>query len=605
MDQWLSPYRDVDLLAPAGIEEVLPPDPLREERTARAISKGYMITAAHPAASQAGARLLHEGGNAVDSVFAAQAILNLVMPQSSGFGGDGALIYWDEAAQRLYAYDGRGMAPLAVDRRIFLNPDGSERALDEVSNSGATILVPGLMSLLGHAHARHGEFPLEQVLGDAIFLSKNGFPLSPALHKEIRKTQVVERENSRSNPIKDALSRQLQIGSLIKNTEFASFLNVIAQCGYGAFYHGPMADSLVQTINHAPGIPGSMSKGDLASYQPKERNTICISYRGYRICGMGPPISGSLSVLQIMGMLEHHPIDKESPDSVAAVQMIAEAARLAIADHDLYVADMDYVDVPSGGLVESRYLAMRAQEFSLGPGPKGDARSGYPPGASNLRYGRQKALPPGTATQIVARDKMGNFALLTSGLETRFGSGHWVHGLPLNSALLGFSKHNTEHGVPVRNRIEPGKRPAASWAPVIVFDPQDRPILALGAAGDDQSALYVARVLVAVLDWGLSLQNAVSLPQFSYADGAIHLEVKSSLAELAVRLRNLGYTVRLQAKKTGLHGISLIQDRGLEGGVDPRGEGMAIGDQNLLKNLREAFELVVPKQNLTEQSKES
>ena len=594
LDQWLSPYRDVDLLAPAGIEEVLPPDPLREERTARVIAKGYMLVSSHPAASQAGAEVMNKGGNALDAVFAAQAVLNLVEPQASGFGGGGALLYWDENAGELFSYDGRGMAPLAVDRRIFLNENGSERFLKEVMHSGGTILVPGLMALLGHAHQTHGSITLSEIFSAATKLADTGFPISPRLEAKLLGREILNGNGIHAGPFAPLIGKEILSGAILANPDYAGFLRIIANCGAGAFYSGTTGEKLVADINQAPGIPGSMSPHDLAVYRPVERKPICIPYRSYRICGAGPPVSGSLTVLQIMGLLESHPLDQENADSLEAIQLISEAARLAIADRDLYLGDPGFVDVPSSGMVNAAYLKERVKKFSLGAGPKTPAVSGYPPGASTVKYGVQQSLPPGAAAQIVARDRMGNMALLSSGLESDFGAGQWSHGFPLNNALLGFSKKNAEDGIPVRNRIEPWKRPVASWAPIIVFDSEDNPVLALGAAGDDHAAIYVARTLVAVLDWGLTLQNAISLPQFNYSHDSIQLEVKTPITGMAVRLRHRGYHVRLRIMESGLHGISLIKERGLEGGVDPRGEGMAIGDRNILPTLENAFDFVIP-----------
>ena len=265
-----------------------------------------------------------------------------------------------------------------------------------------------------------------------------------------------------------------------------------------------------------------MTVGDLAAYDAKQRDPVCGSYRGHRICGMGPPSSGATTVFAILKQLERFDLAALGPDSPQAWHLIAESMRLAYADRDLYLADADHVAVPVAGLTDPAYLAARSALIAP-TSTMANVAAGRPAGARQMAWSPQP-VEQGTS-HFVATDRAGNVATLTSTIESIFGSGLMVNGYYLNNELTDFNIVPAVNGVPVANRVEAGKRPRSSMSPTIVFAPDGRVRLAVGAAGGATIIAQVAKAIIAVVDWRLSAQAAIALPVL-YSPGRDRLRRK-------------------------------------------------------------------------------
>lgn len=364
------------------------------------------------------------------------------------------------------------------------------------------------------------------------------------------------------------------VGTILVNEPYALVLRQIAEGGADAFYEGEIADEIVATVTGAA-VPGDLTTTDLAEYQAKQRQPVCGAYRIYKVCGMGPPSSGGLTVLQILGMLQQFDLAALKPASVEAIHLFAEAGRLAYADRSLYIADADYVQVPTRELIDPDYLTYRAALINPNQA-MGLAQPGeLPQEVENLGQDDSREYP--STSHIAIVDKVGNAVSMTSSIEDAFGSRLMVRGFLLNNELTDFSFSPIVNGTPVANRVEPGKRPRSSMAPTMVFDSNSKLVMLVGSAGGSRIINYVAKALVATLDWGLDIQQAISLPNFGNRNGPTELEAGTDIANLKPALEALGHSVQVVELTSGSQGIVLI-DEGQLGGADPRREGAALGD---------------------------
>lgn len=570
-----------------AVSGVGPSAPVRAER--------HMISAANPLASRTGLEILRRGGSAVDAAIAALMVLNLVEPQSSGIGGGGFLLRYDGKSHGLEAYDGRETAPAATTPDLFLDREGHPRPFAEVATGGLAVGVPGLMRMLEQAHADHGRLPWNSLFEPAIRLADDGFPISMRLNGMIGDEEDLDALEPTRSYFFDAEGNPRMIGTRRVNHEFAETLRTIASRGAGAFYHGPIADDIVAAVRGSGGAPGRMTKSDLSGYEARKRDAVCMPYRTWRVCGMPPPSSGGVTTLQILGMLESFDMKSLRPNSPEAVHLLAEAGRQAFADRQVYLADPDVVPVPTSGLLDKGYLRLRAREITPGKS-MGTAFPGMPGMESSWRFGPTGELAGGVSTtHLVVVDDAGNVVSVTASLERPFGSRVMVRGFLLNNQLTDFSFTPTEGGAPVANAPGPGRRPLSSMAPTVVLDLEGRAVLALGSPGGTRIIGYVAKTLVAALDWSLDIQAAIALPNAVNRNGATEIEDAGSetgmtddgtsaasttnedVDALAGALESLGHKVERTRLDSGMHGVRLY-GRGLEGGADPRREGQAMGD---------------------------
>jgi gamma-glutamyltranspeptidase / glutathione hydrolase len=534
-----------------------------------------MLAAAHPLAVEAGYRVLQRGGTAIDAAVAVQMVLNLVEPQSSGIGGGAFILHYSATEAKLAAYDGRETAPAAARAERFIGADGQPLNFLDAVVGGKSVGTPGVLRALELAHARYGKLPWAELFQPAIRLASAGFPLSPRLHSLLDLVRLPARDQAMRRMYYRDDDTPKPAGTLLKNPALADTLRKIAARGANAFYEGEIARDIAYTVRNAPN-PGDLSVGDLAQYRAKQREPVCGPYRQWKVCGMPPPSSGGITVLQVLGILERLAPNGLASDSIGAAHLIAEAERLAYADRERYLADTDFVAVPLAGLMTPEYLAARAAlvrpDRSLG-----HALAGTPPGAplAELADDASPELPSTSHLSIV--DAAGNAVAMTSSIEFAFGSQQMVRGFLLNNQLTDFSFVAQHDGKPVANRVEPGKRPRSTMAPTMVFNRDGTLLLVLGSAGGSAIILHVVKALVAVLDWNMELQQAIDLPNFGSRNGPTELERGTAAASWAEPLHALGHDVRLIDMTSGVHAIERTR-AGWSGGADPRRAGVAKGD---------------------------
>jgi len=533
----------------------------------------FMVAAAHPRATRIGYEVLAGGGNAVDAMVAVQFMLNLVEPQSSGIGGGAFLLYWDAGARRLYTFDGRETAPLAAKPDLFLDGNGEPLPFWEAMAGGRSVGVPGTLKLLETVHRRFGTRPWPELVRPARDLARQGFEVSPRLAESIASAREhgLDRFDAAREYFFAANGSPRKAGTVLRNPAFADTLTRIARDGSRPLYHGELADRIVETVRGAPN-PGLITDRDLERYVVKEREPLCLPYRDFEVCGMGPPTSGGLTVGQILGQLAR--FDLAARSRTDAVHLFLESARLAYADRARYIADSDFVDVPFRGLLDPAYMARRAGLIRA-ERAMGKARPGSPPGHLRARWADMaRDERPGTS-HFVIRDAEGNALSMTTTIETGFGSRLMVGGFLLNNELTDFAFRPRIDGRPVANRVQGGKRPRSSMAPTIVFR-NGNPYLLIGSPGGSRIINYVAQSLVAILDWGLAPQTALELGHFVNRNGATELERGTGAEAYSQALRARGHEVERAAHNSGLHAI-LIGDGELTGAADPRREGVALG----------------------------
>ena len=532
----------------------------------------WMVAAANPLAAQAGADVLARGGTAADALVAVQAMLGLVEPQSSGIGGGAFLVYYDAATETLTTLDGRETAPLAATPRLFQDDDGEPLKFFDAVVGGLSVGTPGTPALMQAAHDKWGALPWADLLEPAIDLAKNGFAVSPRL------AGLIEGDQDRLSRF-DATAGYfmpggvpLQAGATLVNTAYAKTLQSMADEGVSAFYTGDIAADIAATVQNAPGNPGVLSTLDLSIYAVKERAPVCARFRAHDVCGMGPPSSGALTVGQILGMLNGYDLSA-GPGNADVRRLIGDASRLAFADRGRYMADSDYVPVPVQGLVDPAYLAERAAALSSQTALT-DVAPGSPAFDHALNWADDASIELPSTSHFVIVDAAGNVASMTTTIENGFGSRLMVRGFLLNNELTDFSFRSHRDGVSIANRVEPGKRPRSSMAPTIVMK-DGAPVLAIGSPGGSRIIGYVAESIIAHLDWGMDVQQAVSVPHAVNRFGTYDVEAGTGAEALADPLTAMGFEVNSRALTSGLHAISIGDV--LQGGADPRREGIALG----------------------------
>ncbi|WP_298974048.1 gamma-glutamyltransferase [uncultured Roseobacter sp.] len=532
----------------------------------------WMVAAANPWAVKAGADVLANGGSAADALVAVQAMLGLVEPQSSGLGGGAFLVYFDAATGTLTTLDGRETAPLAATPRLFQDGSGEPLSFYDAVVGGLSVGTPGTPALMEDAHVRWGKLPWAELLAPAIARAQEGFEVSPRL------AGLIEGDAERLGRFATTSEyfmpggTPLAAGDLLKNPDYGATLQAMAEGGTRAFYTGEIAADIVNTVQTAEGNPGVLSTLDLGIYAVKERAPVCVTYRAHDVCGMGPPSSGALTVGQILGMLDNYDLSA-GPMDIEVRRLIGDASRLAFADRGRYMADSDFVPVPTKGLLDTMYLAGRSALLA-GDDALPEVTPGAPEFDHALMWADDQSIELPSTSHFVIVDAEGNVASMTTTIENGFGSRLMVRGFLLNNELTDFSFRSHVDGVPIANRVEPGKRPRSSMAPTIVMK-DGAPVLTIGSPGGSRIIGYVAESIIAHLDWGLDVQQAVSVPHAVNRFGTYDVEEGTSAEALTEGLTALGYEVGSRALTSGLHAISIGE--GLKGGADPRREGIALG----------------------------
>ncbi len=538
------------------------------------LSKG-MVAAANPLAVQAGLRVLREGGSAVDAAVAIQAVLGLVEPQSSGLGGGSFLVFYDAKTGKVTAYDGREKAPSGAGPDMFLGPDGKPLPFLVGLMSGRSTGVPGAVGMLAQAQKEHGKIAWKVLFKDAEKLAADGFVVSPRLAGMINNPRIPQ--GGTPDAIKyftKADGTRYQAGDVLKNPAYAETLRRLAAEGPSALYEGPIAQAIVDRV-HQGDLPGSISLEDLKTYKPRSAAALCKPWKTYTVCVPNPQSSG-VGLLQALQMLEHTDIAKRGPTDPVAWTLLAQAERVMYADRDRYVGDPSFVTVPVAGLLDPKYVAERAKLITptAGEAPP----FGHPAGAPKV--GVDATKEPGGTTHLVIVDPQGNVVSMTTTVESIFGNGRMVNGFFLNNQMTDFSFAPVEKdGAPAANAVAAGKRPRSSMAPVIVLDKKTgKFVAALGSPGGNAILSYNLKAMVGVFDWGLNMQQAVSLPNLVARGDTYSGDADLFGPDMLAALNARGVGVKTgQIEGSGLHGVIVRKGGILEGGADPRREGVAKG----------------------------
>ena len=562
------------LAGPAGAQtrSVEPEGATGRQEKPAVLARRAMVAAANAHAVDAGVEILRAGGSALDAAIAVQMVLGLVEPQSSGIGGGAFLLYWSQEETRVRTYDGRETAPAGARPDQFLDANRAPLSHEEAVVGGRAVGVPGLVRMLDLAHRNHGRLPWARLFAPAIRLAETGFAMSPRLHRLLERERALRADDAARRLFYGEDGRARPVGAILVNAAYGATLRALAAGGADAFYRGPIAEDVVSAVR-AHAVPGSLALDDLARYRAVERDPVCGAYRLRRICGMGPPSSGAVGVLQMLGVLERTGFAEAAPHSADALHLFSEAGRLAYADRGRYVADPEFVSQPVAGLLDPAYLTERAR--LVGAQSMRRAAPGIPPGAHALGDAPELGLAGTSHISIV--DARGDAVAMTTTIEDGFGSRILVRGFLLNNQMTDFAWLPESRGRPVANRIEPGKRPRSTMAPTFGFDSDGRLRIIAGSPGGTAIINYLAKTLVAMLDWGLDAQRAVSLPNFGSRNGPTEIERGSAYAPLAAALRERGHEVDLLTLTSGLHVIERTPE-GWRGAADPRREGVARGD---------------------------
>ncbi|MEX8492388.1 gamma-glutamyltransferase family protein [Sphaerotilus sp.] len=549
----------------------------------------YAVAAANPLATEAGRQILAAGGSAIDAAIAVQMVLALVEPQSSGLGGGALLMHWDGHA--VQAYDGRETAPAEADERLFLGADGQPLAFHDAVVGGRAVGTPGTVRMLEMAHARHGRLPWPALFEPAIRLAQDGFPISPRLHTLLKAEVHLKKDPTAAAYFYQPDGTPWPVGHALRNPELAEVLRRLAREGSRALHEGEIAEAIVAKVQQHRANPGRLGLRDLADYQPKERVPLCHAHqagaRTWHLCGFPPPSSGAIAIGQILGMLgqtaaAREPLTASGLPSVEWLHAYAEASRLAFADRAQYLGDPDFVAAPGGdwrSLLDPGYLRERAR--LIGPQRMPVALAGTPASVPTSLAPMPDQIEHGTS-HISVVDAEGHAVSMTTTIEDAFGSRQMVRGFLLNNELTDFSFLPADaSGHPIANRVEPGKRPRSSMSPTLVFDDQGRLAMTGGSPGGALIIHFTAKTLHGVLQWGLTPQRAIDLPNFGTTGGPVLLEQGWFPAAVVDALEKRGHAVREVEMTSGLQAISREHEAGREvwrGGADPRREGVVLGE---------------------------
>ncbi len=554
-----------------------------------------MIVTANPLATAAGAKVLQNGGTAADAMVAAQAVLGLVEPQSSGLGGGAFVVYYDAAIGEITTFDAREKAPAAATEDRFLDDTGDSIGFINAWQSGLSVGVPGTPRVMEVVHALYGKRPWARVLQPAMSLALGGFELTERTSSQVaglldRNLSCEDRLFFRdpvafayfANP--DCTAKPA--GTLIRNKDYANTLKAMRNGGADAFYFGDIAADIAAAVQGDPAIAGDMTTDDLANYEVIERAPVCIEYRGHDVCGMGPPSSGALAVGQILGILENFdlgvaPLD--DPLDVEVVHLFTQAGRLAFADRGLYVGDTDFVTVPVEGMLDKAYLAERASLIM--DNDMGTALPGTPPGVFDPTMPDLAAKISGTS-HISIVDRFGNALSMTTTIESSFGNGVMVRGFLLNNELTDFSFNPGTEDAPVANRVQANKRPRSSMSPTIVLDDSGMVELVTGSPGGSRIIGYSAQSVMNHIDFGLDPQESINTPHYQHRNGGTGTELETPIPGITLNydrealrdaLNDRGHVTR--DSNTLTSGLSIIHIDGdrLIGGADKRRDGTVGG----------------------------
>lgn len=538
--------------------------------------KNYAISTADERASQAGTDILAKGGNAIDAAIAAQLVLNVVEPHSSGIGGGGFLLYFDAKTTQTQYFNGRETAPAKSYSSMFLDKNGQARQFQDVVRGGLSVGTPGLLKILKETHDKYGRLSWEDLFEPAIKLAQNGFKVNERMHTLSKQISYLKDFDEAAQLYLKPDKSPHAIGDIIKNEKLATTLKEISSNGSDVFYKGHIANDIANAVRNSKINPGYLSVADLKNYKSKTGDLICNSYRvKYKICSMPLPSSGGVTLLQILGILEHFDLAKLKPYSKQSIHLITEATRLAYADRNEYVADTN--EVPLKQMLDKIYLRQRAKLINMNKSIS-DVKAGKFAGwqeFSSMKLAKNNAIELPSTTHISVIDAQGNAVALTSSIEYFFGSALSVDGFMLNNQLTDFSLTPTINGKKVANALEPNKQPRSSMTPTFVFDEHDKLIMIVGSPGGPRIIQFTLKTILNYLDFKMDIQKAIASPNFVVLNDVVELEDKTKIANFKSDLEKLGHQVKVLDIVSGINAIA-IEENKIKAGADPRRQGSAM-----------------------------
>jgi gamma-glutamyltranspeptidase/glutathione hydrolase len=535
-------------------------------------TKNSMVVSANEIASKAGVEILKKGGNAIDAAIATQLVLNVVEPHSSGIGGGGFLLYFNKKTGKTIYLNGRETAPANAKSDMFLDSSGKPKKFSDAVQGGLSVGTPGLLKILFEAHQKYGKLAWSQLFAPAIKAAENGFVVSARFHELSKQISYLKNFDETAKIYLHKNGAPYEIGEKITNKKLAKTLRKISKQGIKSFYSGKIAQNIASAVQNSKINPGYLSLSDLKNYKSKKGELLCADYRQYKVCTMPLP-AGGVTLLQILGILENFDLAKLKPNSLESVHLITEATRLAYADRNQYLGDFANISIDK--LLDKKYLKSRANLIDKNHASKKVEAGKFIANDNNLVVNNKAVELPST-THLSVVDKNGNSVALTSSIEYFFGSAISVDGFLLNNQLTDFSFEPTKNGKKVANALEPFKQPRSSMAPTLVFDQNGKLLMVLGSPGGPRIIQFVAKTIVNHLDFGLDIQQSISAPTFVTINNVIELEKNQKITELEKGLKKLGHQTKIIEIVSGVHAISLNNNK-LQGGADPRREGVAVG----------------------------
>jgi len=525
-------------------------------------SKNFLVTTSHSLATQTGKNILLDGGNAIDAAVAVQLVLNVVEPQSSGIGGGGFLLYYNKKNEELIFFDGREIAPSKIKKEYFLDKNGKPLSFYEAAVGGLSVGVPGLLSMLESAHKEFGSIKWKDLFKPAIYFSSEGFPISQRLHNQINKDKYLYLIPESYEYFYEKTNVAKKKGFILKNKEFSETLKIIANKGSKGFYEGDVAKKITSSLHNSPIRKGVMNLKDLKNYKSIKTFPLCGNYRNYKICSAPLPSAGGFSILQILGILENFPLSRNTINS--DIRLIIEASKYAYLDRYKYLGDPNFNKINLKEFLSKEYLRNKALKISNNLGKSKDLK--------DLNIEKNKLNISKSTTHFSIHDKYGNIVAMTSSIENAFGSRLMAGGFLLNNQLSDFNileKNNLYKN----NIIKPNKKPLSSMSPTIIFDENNNIKMVIGSPGGKSIIMYVLKTIIAVLDWGMSIEEAVNFPNFSLKNNIVLLESNRSNKELEKYLIKLGYSIEKSRLNSGLNGFE-IKNHIIKGVADKRRQGL-------------------------------
>jgi gamma-glutamyltranspeptidase / glutathione hydrolase len=529
----------------------------------------YMVVAAHELASKAGAEIIEKGGNAIDAAIATQLVLNVVEPHSSGIGGGSLMLYHEQKSGKNFYFNGRETAPQNISSNAFLDKNNKPREFSDVVRGGLSVGTPGTLKLMKETHQKYGKLPWKDLFKPAIKIASEGFVVTQRFHNLSKEISYLKDFDQTASIYLNKNKEPFAVGEKITNLELAKTFEEIANNGISSFYEGKIANDIVESVQNSKINPGKLSLSDLKNYQVRKSDLLCANYRqNYKICTASQPSSG-VTMLQILGILENFDLSKLQPNSAEAVHLISEATRLAYADRNEYLGHD--LKVSLNQMLDKKYLKSRASLIK-----KDQKITQISAGFANKKSTAISLFEPPSTTHMSIVDKEGNAVSMTSSIEYFFGSALSVDGFLMNNQLTDFAFEPVKNGKKVANRLEAGKQPRTSMSPTFIFDKNDNLVMIVGSPGGPRIIQFVTKTIINHLDFGLDIQQSISLPSFIVLNDVIELEKNRDITKLKPELEKLGHQVKIIEIVSGISAISLDRNK-LEGGADPRREGFATG----------------------------